>query len=81
MFASRTISPDFLLHLKHAMTEAVLATTPAAVLPTEVRDRLPTVNGYAFRMVPVRGSTFDMGDEAGDLWDACRPVHTVRLDD
>ena len=40
-----------------------------------------TVGGYTFRMVPVQGGTFDMGDEVGDLWDACRPVHRVRLDD
>lgn len=55
------------------MTEALLATAPAAI-PL-------TVNGCTFRLVPVRGGTFDMGDEAGDLWDACRPVHPVRLDD
>ncbi|MBK8195599.1 MAG: SUMF1/EgtB/PvdO family nonheme iron enzyme [Lewinellaceae bacterium] len=31
-------------------------------------------------MVPVQAGEFDMGDEVGDLWDACRPVHRVRLD-
>ncbi|MBK6933369.1 MAG: SUMF1/EgtB/PvdO family nonheme iron enzyme [Saprospirales bacterium] len=55
------------------MTEALLATAPAA-LPL-------TVSGHTFRMIPVRGGAFDMGDEAGDLWDACRPVHSVRLGD
>jgi len=32
-------------------------------------------------MVPVRGGTFSMGDQSGDLGDGCRPVHTVELDD
>ncbi|MBL7795229.1 MAG: SUMF1/EgtB/PvdO family nonheme iron enzyme [Saprospiraceae bacterium] len=31
-------------------------------------------------MVPVRGGSFRMGDEVGDLWWSNRPVHTVRLD-
>ena len=30
-------------------------------------------------MVLVKGSTFQMGDEHGDLEDECRPVHTVKL--
>ncbi|HPF17867.1 MAG TPA: SUMF1/EgtB/PvdO family nonheme iron enzyme, partial [Thermotogota bacterium] len=30
-------------------------------------------------MVLVKAGTFQMGDEHGDLWDACRPVHTVKL--
>lgn len=29
----------------------------------------------------VKGSTFKMGDEYGDLWDACRPVHDVKVSD
>ncbi len=28
-------------------------------------------------MVLVKARTFQMGDEVGDLWDPCRPVHTV----
>jgi|GEM_PF-2135223 len=55
------------------LTETLLATAPAPV-PL-------TVGGHTFRMVPVRGGSFDMGDEHGDLWDACRPVHRVQLDD
>ncbi len=31
-------------------------------------------------MVPIVGGKFLMGDETGDLWEACRPVHPVRLD-
>ena len=34
---------------------------------------------YAGEMVLVKGGTFQMGDEHGDLWDPCRPVHTVKL--
>ena len=30
-------------------------------------------------MVLVEGGTFMMGDEFGDLWDSCRPVHEVTL--
>ncbi len=30
-------------------------------------------------MVLVKGGTFQMGDEIGDLWDACQPVHEVIL--
>lgn len=55
------------------LIEALLAAAPTPV-PL-------TVGGHTFRMVPVRGGTFDMGDEVGDLWDACRPVHRVQLDD
>ncbi|MFN0035587.1 MAG: formylglycine-generating enzyme family protein [Saprospiraceae bacterium] len=34
-----------------------------------------------FDMLPVPGGTFHMGDEHGDLWDACRPVHKVKVAD
>jgi len=34
---------------------------------------------YAGEMVLVKGGTFQMGDEHGDLWYRCRPVHTVKL--
>jgi len=40
-----------------------------------------TANGHEFWMIPVQGGTFNMGDEHGDLWDACRPVHKVRVSD
>jgi formylglycine-generating enzyme len=30
-------------------------------------------------MVLVKAGSFQMGDEVGDLWDGCRPVHTVTL--
>mgnify|MGYP001204867957 CR=1 FL=1 len=32
-------------------------------------------------MIPIKGGAFQMGDEHGDLWDACRPVHHVTLQD
>ena len=31
------------------------------------------------QMVAVQGGSFAMGDEHGDLWPGCRPVHTVTL--
>jgi len=33
--------------------------------------------GITFATIP--GGTFEMGDEVGDLWDGCRPVHTVTV--
>jgi formylglycine-generating enzyme required for sulfatase activity len=36
------------------------------------------VPDVAFVYVP--GGVFEMGDERGDLWAACRPVHTVKVD-
>ena len=33
-----------------------------------------TINGHSFWMKYIPGGTFDMGDEHGDLWEACRPV-------
>lgn len=32
-------------------------------------------------MIPIKGGTFQMGDEYGDLWDACRPVRFVSIKD
>lgn len=32
-------------------------------------------------MIPVEGGAFLMGDEHGDLWDSCRPVHKVMVPD
>ena len=34
-----------------------------------------------FLMLPIEGGTFQMGDEHGDLWEACRPVHSVTVSD
>ncbi len=53
------------------MTESLLSPAPVPL----------SVGGHTFCMVPVQGGEFDMGDELGDLWDACRPVHRVRLDE
>ncbi len=53
------------------MTETLLATAPASITFS--------VGGHTFFMVLVQGGTFDMGDEHGHMWDACRPVHSVRL--
>ena len=33
-----------------------------------------TINGHSFQMNYIPGGIFDMGDEYGDLWEACRPV-------
>ncbi len=34
-----------------------------------------------FEMIPVEGGIFNMGDEHGDLWEACQPVHRVKVSD
>ncbi len=46
---------------------------PEPILPIQ----LPS--GLSFNMIFVEGGTFDMGDEQGDLREACRPVHPVKL--
>ncbi|MDP2982609.1 MAG: SUMF1/EgtB/PvdO family nonheme iron enzyme [Candidatus Latescibacter sp.] len=33
--------------------------------------------GIIFAAIP--GGTFEMGDEVGDLWDGCRPIHKVTV--
>lgn len=49
------------------------ATTPAT--PARIKiDFLPDLE-----LCLVEGGRFDMGDEHGDLWDACRPVHPVEV--
>ncbi|HRI61523.1 MAG TPA: formylglycine-generating enzyme family protein [Saprospiraceae bacterium] len=35
----------------------------------------------SFEMIPIEGGTFRMGDEVGDLWDTCRPLHQVTVGD
>jgi formylglycine-generating enzyme len=40
-------------------------------------SQLTNFKGIAFVTIP--GGTFDMGDEVGDLWDGCRPVHRVTV--
>lgn len=37
----------------------------------------PPETEMVFASIP--GGTFEMGDEVGDLWDGCRPVHSVTL--
>ena len=38
----------------------------------------PVIN---IEFVSIPGGTFEMGDEVGDLWDGCRPVHSVTVSD
>ncbi|MEM9896952.1 MAG: formylglycine-generating enzyme family protein [Bacteroidota bacterium] len=33
------------------------------------------------QMVFVKGGQFEMGDQTGELWEACRPVHSVTIQD
>ena len=39
------------------------------------------MNSIVSNMIFVKGETFQMGDEYGDLWYATKPVHTVTLSD
>jgi formylglycine-generating enzyme required for sulfatase activity len=42
-----------------------------------VARKRANINGAAF--VPIPGGTFQMGDESGNLWSGCRPVHSVTV--
>ena len=44
---------------------------------SQVLPKLPA----PFELVFVEGGTFSMGDEYGDLWEACLPVHPVTVPD
>lgn len=46
-------------------------------LHAEVRETFTDKNGITFVFIP--GGSFQMGDEEGDLWDGCHPVHTVTV--
>jgi len=59
-----------LLFLLHAVSMILLTGCPL------IPDELPPALG---EMVLVEGGTFMMGDEFGDLFDWCRPVHEVTL--
>ncbi len=52
---------------------------------TELKDMIEPhkeiVNGCEFLMLPVGGGIFNMGDEQGDLLEACLPVHQVKVAD
>ena len=37
----------------------------------------PLINGITFASIPA--GSFQMGDETGDLWSGCRPVHSVTV--
>ena len=63
-------------------TGSVASTTSATTTVTMSADRTVTANfeevtGGITLSIP--GGTYQMGDEVGDLWDGCRPVHTVTV--
>jgi formylglycine-generating enzyme len=39
------------------------------------------VSNHGFDLIPVKGGIFNMGDEHGDLWESCVPVHKVNITD
>jgi len=45
----------------------------------ETKERLQTVLSLTSVLVKVKGGSFQMGDEVGDLREECRPAHTVTL--
>ncbi|MEL6971678.1 MAG: SUMF1/EgtB/PvdO family nonheme iron enzyme, partial [Bacteroidota bacterium] len=49
--------------------------------PYCVKVREYPVNGEVLKMVQIKGGPFQMGDEYGDLWKACRPKHEVNVPD
>lgn len=48
---------------------------------TTEHQRLSTIDPFHDLMIPIKGGTFQMGDEHGDLSKFCRPVHEVRVKD
>jgi formylglycine-generating enzyme len=53
-----------------------LALAAACFLPAE---EIAHKTALAVTFVSIPGGTFQMGDEKGDLWKDCRPVHTVTI--
>jgi len=47
----------------------------------EEQKQKPLINTIVGDFVFVKGGTFLMGDEVGDLHDGCRPVHEVKVSD
>jgi len=45
----------------------------------EVLDFVVKLLPTGMTLAAIPGGTFQMGDEVGDLWDGCRPVHTVTV--
>lgn len=43
------------------------------------KDPSHKLSSMGITFVAIPGGTFQMGDEVGDLWDGCRPVHSVTL--
>ena len=43
------------------------------------KDKVYTVNGVSFKMIAVKGGTFQMGNDVGYEWE--KPVHQVTLSD
>lgn len=44
-----------------------------------LKNAAPSTPSLKMAFVTIPGGTFRMGDEGGDLWDGCRPVHTVTV--
>ena len=44
-------------------------------------EQVKLPNDFSFEMSFIKGGTFQMGDEHGDLWKACRPVRQVTVPD
>lgn len=50
--------------------------------PRELKDEVFTVNGVSFRMIAVKGGTFQMGatsEQGDDAWKFENPIHSVTL--
>ena len=50
-------------------------------LERENQQKAALINLFEKDMVKIAGGTFQMGDEKGDLWEACRPTRTVKVKD
>ena len=50
-----------------------------ALVEREKQQKAALINLFEKDMVKIAGGTFQMGDEKGDLWEACRPTRTVTV--
>jgi len=53
----------------------------ALLVLIEEREMKIALDPFHDLMISIKGGASRMGDEYGDLWDACRPVHDVKIKD
>ena len=67
------------IQISDGNNDIVSQAVPVVGYSIEPKVDVVTVNGVSFRMVPVKGGTFNMGSTSGDSYEI--PVHSVTLSD